>query len=59
MGNSQQLELRVANLDCDHDAAALERGLRDVRGLLDLQVYPRAAKLKLTACLTPDGVWRF
>ena len=48
MQHPQQLELRVANLDCDHDAATIERGLRDLRGLLHLQVYPRAAKLKLT-----------
>ena len=48
MEHSQQLELRVANLDCDHDAAAIERGLRNFRGLLHLQIYPRAAKLKLT-----------
>ena len=48
MRNSEQLELRVRNLDCDHDAAAIERGLRDLRGLLHLQVYPRAAKVKLT-----------
>lgn len=48
MRNSQQFEVRVANLDCDHDAALIERGLRGMRGLVDLQVLPRAAKLKLT-----------
>ena len=25
---SKQIDLRVANLDCEHDAAAIERGLK-------------------------------
>ncbi|HHH40872.1 MAG TPA: heavy metal translocating P-type ATPase, partial [Chloroflexi bacterium] len=44
----QQLELRVANLDCEHDAAAIERGLRGSPGLVDLKVYPKASKVRLT-----------
>ena len=45
---SEQIEFRVANLDCDHDAATLERGARQLRGLVSLQVYPKAAKVRLT-----------
>jgi Cd2+/Zn2+-exporting ATPase len=44
----QTLELRVANLDCEHDAAALERGLTGTGGLEALKIYPSAAKVLLT-----------
>ena len=44
----KQVEWRVGNLDCEHDAAALERGLRDVAGLVRLEVIPRAGKVRLT-----------
>ncbi len=43
----QQVEFRVANLDCEHDAAALKRGLQDIPGVLEVQVYPRAAKVRV------------
>lgn len=43
----ESVELRVENLDCEHDAAAIERGLRDSAGLLDLKVYAKAAKVVL------------
>jgi Zn2+/Cd2+-exporting ATPase len=46
--NSEQLELHVANLDCDHDAAALRRGFQQVLGVADLQVLPKAAKVRVT-----------
>ncbi len=46
--NSKQLELRVANLDCEHDAAAIERGLQGFAGLVELKVYPKSAKVALT-----------
>ena len=46
--NTQQLELRVANLDCEHDAAAIQRGLQGFAGLVGLQVYPKSAKVALT-----------
>lgn len=45
---SRNLELRVANLDCEHDAAALERGLQGFAGLAELKVYPKSAKVALT-----------
>ena len=45
---TEQLELHVANLDCDHDAATLRRGFQQVRGVSDLQVLPKAAKIRVT-----------
>lgn len=41
----KQLGLRVANLDCEHDAAAIERGLADFDGLTALRIYPTSAKV--------------
>ncbi len=46
--NTKQLELRVANLDCEHDAANIERGLAGFTGLADLKIYPKAAKVALS-----------
>ncbi len=46
--NTKQLELRVANLDCEHDAANIERGLQSFAGLTGLKVYPKSAKVTLT-----------
>lgn len=45
---TERLELHVANLDCDHDAATLRRGFQQVRGVSDLQVLPKAAKIRVT-----------
>lgn len=44
----QTIELRVGNLDCEHDAAALQRGLSAVPGLGDIRILPKSAKLILT-----------
>jgi len=44
----RQLELRVANLDCEHDAAAIERDMRAQAGIVDLKIYPKSAKVALT-----------
>lgn len=55
--NTKQLELRVANLDCEHDADAIQRGLQGFTGLTDLKVYPKSAKVALTydpALTKPD-----
>lgn len=48
MANAQHVDLRVANLDCEHDASAIQRGLRNAPGLIDVQVWPRAAKIRIT-----------
>ena len=46
--NSNQFELRVANLDCEHEADAIERGLAGFTGLTDLKIYPKSAKVAIT-----------
>lgn len=35
MVESKHLELYVGNLDCEHDAAAIERGLDNTSGLVE------------------------
>lgn len=53
------LDLRVANLDCEHDAAAIERGLAGFPGLDTLKVYPKSAKVAITynpATTTPESL---
>ena len=37
---TKQLELRVAHLDCEHDAAAIERGVRGQAGVVKRQPGP-------------------
>lgn len=49
---STKIEVRVSNLDCEHDAAKIERGLEGFAGLVDLKVYPKSAKVVLT--FNPD-----
>lgn len=46
--NTKQLELRVANLDCEHDADVIERGLQNFPGIAELKVYPKSAKVAIT-----------
>ena len=45
--NTHQIDLRVGNLDCEHDAAAIERGLTGFPGLVEIKVYPKSAKVSL------------
>ena len=45
--SNKEVELRVGNLDCEHDATNLERGLLGFAGLTDLRVYPKSAKVRL------------
>jgi Cd2+/Zn2+-exporting ATPase len=57
--DTKQMELRVANLDCEHDAAAIERGLADYPGINELKVYPKSAKVSLVfdpAATTPEAL---
>ena len=57
--STKQLDLRVGNLDCEHDAAAIERGLANFPGLNQLKVYPKAAKVSLTfdpEATTPESL---
>lgn len=46
--STKQLDIRVGNLDCEHDAAAIERGLSDFPGLNELKVYPNSAKVSMS-----------
>lgn len=53
----ERLELRVANLDCESDAAKIERGLKGLRGLAELTVYAKAAKIGVRydpSAISPD-----
>ncbi|MDV3295804.1 MAG: cation-translocating P-type ATPase [Brachybacterium paraconglomeratum] len=43
--SSARLDVRVANLDCESDAAKIERALRSSPGVTDLTVFPRAARV--------------
>ncbi|MDC4228306.1 MAG: heavy metal translocating P-type ATPase (plasmid) [Candidatus Manganitrophus sp.] len=46
--DQKQTDFRVAHLDCEHDAAALERGMKDFEGIVDLKVYPKSARVAIT-----------
>lgn len=45
---SNKIEVRLSNLDCEHDAANIERGLEGFAGLVGLKVYPKSSKVALT-----------
>ena len=47
-GSTERFEVRVANLDCEHDAASITRGLTGFTGLAELKIYPKAAKVALS-----------
>lgn len=43
----KQIDFRVTNLDCEHDASRLRRSLQDVPGVELLQVSPAACRVRL------------
>ncbi len=45
--NQNRLTFRVANLDCEKEAAAIERGLSNEQGILEIQVFPKSAKVEM------------
>lgn len=47
-GMATTQEFRVSNMDCENEATAIRRGLSGSPGLLELRVYPKAAKVALT-----------
>ncbi|KAB2942312.1 MAG: cation-translocating P-type ATPase [Hyphomicrobium sp.] len=47
MSRAQTLELRVHNLDCENEAAALRRGLAGAPGLQSITIFPKAARVTL------------
>lgn len=44
---SAQIDLRVANLDCDSEAAAIQRGLGGEPGIVRVDVSPKSARLRV------------
>jgi len=44
---TKEVSWRVSGLDCESEAGAIERGLKQFPGLLDLKIYPKAAKVSL------------
>src|SRR3990167_1606522 len=48
MSTIMSVNWRVANLDCEHDAAALSRGLAGCPGIADIDVLPKSAKIKVS-----------
>ena len=44
---SAQIDLRVTNLDCDSEAAAIQRGLGGEPGILHVHVWPKSARLRI------------
>ncbi|KXJ98009.1 MAG: copper-exporting ATPase [Acidobacteria bacterium OLB17] len=46
--SSKQIDFRVANMDCESEAAAIQRGLKGFPGIVELKVYPKSAKVALT-----------
>lgn len=47
--------MRVANLDCENDAAKIDRGLRSLPGVVDLTVYPKAGRVDVRLADTAPG----
>jgi Cd2+/Zn2+-exporting ATPase len=55
----QLIEWRVANLDCENEAAQIRRLLETVEGVKDLKIYPKSAKVILEIDpqrISPDEV---
>lgn len=46
--NDKNIDFRVANLDCESEAAAIERGLKGFPGIIEMKVYPKSAKVSVT-----------
>jgi heavy metal translocating P-type ATPase len=46
--SGKQMDFRVSGLDCESEAAAIERGLKGFPGLTEVKVYPKSAKVALT-----------
>jgi copper chaperone CopZ len=48
MADPQKLEVRVANMDCENEAAAIQRAFRGQPGIVDVETWPKSAKVLLT-----------
>ena len=61
MAQTQTIEFRVSNLDCETEAAAIRRGLTGMPGVTAIEVFPKAAKVALTidpGITSSDGLSR-
>ncbi|MCC6898734.1 MAG: cation-translocating P-type ATPase [Polyangiaceae bacterium] len=47
-GETLHLELRVKHLDCENEAAKIEAGLREHRGVVEVRTFPKSGKVRLT-----------
>lgn len=59
MPERRKLDVYVANLDCEKEAAAITHGMKGMPGISELRVYPKAAKVTLEydpAAVSPDSV---
>ncbi len=45
---TEEMTLYVQNMDCEHDAATLERGMGPVPGIVGLKIYPKSARVTVT-----------
>jgi heavy metal translocating P-type ATPase len=43
----QQLDLYVGNLDCEHDASTIERGMDGTPGLDQIRILPKSARVSM------------
>jgi Cd2+/Zn2+-exporting ATPase len=46
--DSKKVDFRVMGLDCESEAAVIERGLKNFPGIVGLKVYTKSAKVALT-----------
>jgi Cd2+/Zn2+-exporting ATPase len=59
MSEVEALEVRVANMDCENDAAVIERGLRHHADIVDVETWPKSAKVRLkyrSGLVTPEQI---
>jgi len=47
-GKPERLTTYVAHLDCETEAAAIQRGLKDEPGIVEITVYAKASKVELS-----------
>lgn len=44
---AKQIDFYVANLDCENEAAAIRRGMQGFPGVIDLDIFPKSAKVAI------------
>jgi Cd2+/Zn2+-exporting ATPase len=43
-----RLDLYVSNLDCEHDAEAIKRGMANTPGLSQIRIFPKSARVSMS-----------